>query len=63
MYKPECGIPENFGISEYLNIFESTNLHEQMSKYIHLFFTRTNVGINIHRNKFDTNECPNKYLY
>ena len=37
MYKPECGIRENFGITEYLNIFEPKKLHEQMSEYIRFF--------------------------
>ena len=46
--RSECGIRENLDTNEYPNIFESKNLHEQIFKYICI-------------NKFDTNECPNKY--
>ena len=49
MFKTECGIRENLDTNEYPNIFESKNLHKQISEYICF-------------KKFDTNECPNKYL-
>ena len=47
-------------ISEYIWTKKITRTNVRIYSF---FFTRTNVGINIHRNKFDTNECPNKYLY
>ena len=48
MSEPECDIRENFDSNEYLNIFTSKNLHEQMSEYICAkMFTQMNVRINI----------------
>ena len=47
-YESECDIREHFDTNEYSNIFESNNLHEQMSDYFHIKnLTRTNVRINI----------------
>ena len=48
--RSECDIRKNFDTNEYLNIFVSNK------------FTRTNIRIYSYK-KFDTNECPNKYLY
>ena len=45
--KPECDFCENLDKNEYPNIFESTNLHERISEYIH-------------NKKFDTNKCLEK---
>ena len=46
--RSECVIREYFDTNEYPNIFESKNLDERMSEYIHMEnFTGTNVRINI----------------